>query len=808
MICDLIFKVGGKEILLTVESESPTYPTDSEIIEALKNPINAKQREELYTYIEENYDIRENQPLDVEDLFKDSNGNFCMPNGLVGNTTVQQLAMLYPNAKFPEGIDAKVLAVNNLKVGGKTISGRCITSNGEELFIINTEEDIDKLAGFLTIRNILNENPNYYDKDSKYYNNLEAIRIQFNKSSIQELILDFIELSKPKQESKMNENTFRTTYFTNSNGQVESVYEFLDKISRDIQQYNQRVQYSDGFVNAISKLHRDRKDDIKAIKYNELFATIQAFHPELLTQLNADTLTKFKNRIKETDFNTDLFETVIEGKPLLYTLFYFLTKNEKRYQYEAISNTNDEIKIKWKYHNIRSLFGFNYETIHTFDLIDQDYKGYKIYKFNYNGEPTVIYSRNYLTENTTIHKQFKTVDEAKKYINKKILNEKLKTNSFLRFKFRIVTDKVQDNSKYIYYIENPYQQFSTGSIVETLDIPINPATQLQDDEKQLKDSMESTLQDFYNLVNKWQISEDTKNTIINKIDNSEKAITFIYKINEKLGFERTNETELINIANKIASCKKIAYYINSKTDNGYTLIPTKPNDIKKWKKDKSIPVVQLLDAIRLSLESRFGVKVNLLTSSQIAETFPNIDSNRAKAFIYNGEIYVNTTIASGEDLLHEYTHITLGILKANPKSRTYYEQLVNNVWKLAKKEDREQAQKDYGNILSMDVKEELFARKFAEHLLKNRNDNLNEIFQQQKEYLKECVKTIFDLLGNESLETTYSRSINSVFRRFSSDIETLLQSGADLDLELITNSRRKETFLRKQISDGKITGIC
>ena len=63
--------------------------------------------------------------------------------------------------------------------------------------------------------------------------------------------------------------------------------------------------------------------------------------------------------------------------------------------------------------------------------------------------------------------------------------------------------------------------------------------------------------------------------------------------------------------------------------------------------------------------------VNLLTASQIAEKFPatgkiHIDPNIAKAFIYDGEIYVNTTIASGDDLLHEYTHIILGVLKSNP----------------------------------------------------------------------------------------------------------------------------------------------
>ena len=805
MICDLIFKIGDEEIPLTIETESPSYPTNDEILNALKNPTNAENREKLYSYIEDNYEIGEAKLLDVDELFKNEEGQFCMPEGLVGNTTVQALTQLYPDAGFPEGVNAKVLAVKSIKTGGRTISGRCITSNGEELFIINSTSDIKKLAKFLTVRKVLEENPNFYDKQSDNYADLEILRKKFKKRSIQELILDFIE----------NKTPYRIEYFTNSKGETDFVFNFLDKISRQIEQYEQVVQYTDPFINAISKLHHVRKennskDELKAINYKELFYAINAFYPDLLKTLNADTLQKFKNRIKEYDFDKNLFEEVIEDKPLIYTLLTNLIKKDKRYQYEVHSTTSDEVRLKWKFETLQSLFGFGYSTIKTFDLVNPDYRGYKIYAFNYDGKTIYTYSRNYLTEDTTIYKTFNSEQEAKDYLDQEIPKQKLKTNSFLRFKLRPSINGILDPSKYVYKIENSSQIYLVGSIVESLDIQINYQTELQYNEKQLLDSKEYTLQDFYNLVNGWEIDDNVKAYIQDRINNPEKAVAYIYKINEALAGDRTNSKTLQQIADDIALAPKVAYYINSYDGKNYTIIPTEPNIVEKWKEDKQIPVIQILEAMKTTLQKRTGTVVNLLTSSQIAEKFPitSVDPNTAKAFIFDGQIYVNTTIASGEDMLHEYTHLFLGVLKSNPESRAHYEAFVNSVWDNAKSQEKFQALRDYKGKSDMDIREELFARKFAEYLLINRTSDMDKIFQQQEAYMKEGIKTIFDLMGDEPLAKTYSRNINDAFRRFSSDIATLLEQGTGLDLELIKDTRRKTAYLNQQIREGKITEIC
>lgn len=810
MNCELIFKIGEEEISFIMDSTSPLYPHYNEILRALKNPLNKENKEKLFSYIKENYN-GESIQMDLDKVLEN-------PEGLIGNTTIAKLSAQNPDILFPEGVNAQVLQVQNLKIGGRTISGRIINSNGQELFIINKKDDIIKLAGFLTIRKILEENPSYFDENSKNYKDLEILRVMFKKSSIPDLILDFIEYTKNnKSENKLDKNIFRTKYFTDQNGTIQSVYNFLDKIAREIQQYNQVVQYENEFVNAISRLHRVRNDNNKAIKYNELYEAVKAFYKDKLKLFNIKNKKDFVKLMLKTDVNYEEYgydeSEIIKDKPFIFTFLNSLIKDEKRYKYKIINAKSDEIILKYEFDTLQSTFGFNYEAIHTFDLINSDYKGYKIYAFNYNNEKIYIYSRNYLTEDTPIYKTFKSEDEIKQYLDTKVLDETLKTNSFIRFKFRNKVNGVYDPSQYIYKINNSSQLFKVGSIVESLNIVINPNTDILHQEYLLINSSESKVSDIHKLIDTWNIEDNFKISIKNYINNAEKAVTFIYKINELLKFDRTNGEELNNIAKDINNASKVAYYINSNNKNNYTLIPTEPNIVEEYKKDKSVPVVTLLEAMKTVLQKKIGINVNLLTSSQISKLFPitgdvKIDPNTSKAFIYDNQIYINTTIASGEDLLHEYTHIILGILKSNPDSRQIYEQLINTVWINGKKNEVDQAKRDYEGRFEMDIREEFFVRKFSEYLLRNQNGNLDEIFKQQEVYIKDGTKIIFDLIGDETLPSIFSKNLNTLFNRFSSDIATLLKKENGLDFDLIKETRKKVTFINQQISEGKITEIC
>ena len=166
MSCIAIFKVGDKEISLDLETGPDSPLTDQEILEILtKNP---EKRQELCSLIQNKlYKQNTIEPIKVSDLTSLS--------GLKGNTDVEFLINEFPDVSFPQGINANVLLVNNLKVGNQSIYGRVINSNGEELFVIRgNNKDVQKLANFLFIRKQMQDQSFIFNEDSAYQKDLES----------------------------------------------------------------------------------------------------------------------------------------------------------------------------------------------------------------------------------------------------------------------------------------------------------------------------------------------------------------------------------------------------------------------------------------------------------------------------------------------------------------------------------------------------------------------------------------------------------------------------------------------------------
>jgi len=67
------------------------------------------------------------------------------------------------------------------------------------------------------------------------------------------------------------------------------------------------------------------------------------------------------------------------------------------------------------------------------------------------------------------------------------------------------------------------------------------------------------------------------------------------------------------------------------------------------------------------MKEKFGVPVEVIGSTELAEF--DEDINTTKAFIRNGTIYLNSLVAKGDDAFHEYAHIFLGAMKADPELR-------------------------------------------------------------------------------------------------------------------------------------------
>ena len=214
-----------------------------------------------------------------------------------------------------------------------------------------------------------------------------------------------------------------------------------------------------------------------------------------------------------------------------------------------------------------------------------------------------------------------------------------------------------------------------------------------------------------------------------------------------------------------------------------------------------------MTSISESFKSKFNTTVNLLTYDKLKEKFPDIDPS-VKAFIRDGEIYINLASAKSEDLLHEYTHLLLGVLKANPESAKIYEQLMQMVINTDEgSKELKIIRSSYPNISEMDLMEETFASLFSRYL-QGRGSDINDIFRENRKFLIGENKNIFDLAGDTDLKTQYNKSILSIFERFSSDVAVKLKQENGLDFAETINIRKKTNWINKQISEGEIKEDC
>lgn len=805
MNCKVTFTVNGEEISLDLETDLDSPLTDQDIIKVLTD--NPEQRQALCDMIHNKlYTQSTISPVTITEL--------TSKEGLLGNCGVGYLTEQFPNISFPDGVDANILLVNNLQIGKQNIYGRVINSNGREVFIVKgTSEDVSKLADFLRVRQQLQEQSFNFSEDSFYYKNLQKILTERNKkkdkvADIFELMLDFI----------YNKADYQSMYVTNEQGEKESAYNILSKINNTIMQYSGRVEYSDNFVNTVNQQVRHLDNNKKFLSLDSLYGAVKAYYSDILDTLEITSKSKFHEFFSKPSSETEeklkeVFENVVEGQgyaTLLSTLF----SAEPEFSMYFSSSSNKGVTLKSEPRSIQAKYGIEYETIQSFDIVNPDYKGYKIYAFFDNGERKFIPSRGYLTEDT-VAKTYSSEEEVRSYIDSAVEKHDIKKHSFLDFKFRgstVVDGRTIYEDELSSFTLYSQQALTQGSIIESLDIPLVKSTRIFNGEDILFTEDRQNYSSFKRIVEGWNISDGLKANILSSINNAEKIAAFIYKVNELLNEKRDNEQTIGEVVSMIEQAPKRAYYIESKTwvpgrkQFIYRVIPTNPIQIEEYKKSKRVPIISLMSAINKGL-SKFGVSVNMQTSEEIKTNFPDVDANTSRAFIRDGQIYVNTTIAQSSDLLHEYTHLILGILKSDPNLRRNYEQLLDIVSRTNDgKEMIKKLRSRYDTASEMDLMEEAFAKLFSNHIMGKMNPQLDQIFQGQERFLRDATKIVFN---NEiaDLKSFYGKTLETVFTRFSSDVSALL-SQQGLDFGSTKTSRLYSNWISKQIRDGEINEQC
>lgn len=142
--------------------------------------------------------------------------------------------------------------------------------------------------------------------------------------------------------------------------------------------------------------------------------------------------------------------------------------------------------------------------------------------------------------------------------------------------------------------------------------------------------------------------------------------------------------------------------------------------------DDDVSSASFLNASLEKLASLYGIKFIPITTSdlQTPEWEGKIpDGYQASAFVYNGNIYINTDIASIDAPLHEMMHLFVGsVAFTNP---TLYNNLIQKIQQL---ENFDTLAQEYRNRTRNDISEEILVREVSRYLtgFKSALDNLTE----------------------------------------------------------------------------------
>lgn len=119
------------------------------------------------------------------------------------------------------------------------------------------------------------------------------------------------------------------------------------------------------------------------------------------------------------------------------------------------------------------------------------------------------------------------------------------------------------------------------------------------------------------------------------------------------------------------------------------------------------------NSIVQKLQDLYGINIVSITSAELAspEWQDIVGVDLVKSFIYNGDIYINTDVATLDSPIHEMLHILFGSMKF--QNRNLYEQLVNSASQFASYEEIAQM---YPNRTQGDLNEEVFITELSKYL--------------------------------------------------------------------------------------------
>lgn len=792
MGCDIVFKINGNlrgELSEEGQLSNQIILKDSSLLsdaklegtsESLKKLLEVSLSNIARELIQGRYVNERNQLVQSIKGLKDTNSiarsaNDLRSKGVVGNFKYHTLKFKYagkvtfPNLQTP--YDPDILLLDTFTTGGTDSTGIIFGTdvNGREVFVVKDDDaGVIRLANHLRVRDLI---LNQFEDNSELDKLIPEINTILKKdfTSQKELLLDFISNTSEYKDLLLEKGVF---------GILNEIVTELKNTKR----FSYTIPLDRQFFHSLDKV-RGTKYDYTLSK--EKFVDLVKIHkPELLQELTQEQLIK-DNILRE-----------------LFNKFY---PNFTEFAGKLVAINDKNLIIHTLPRTVENAYGFTYSRIRQLTSLEEVYRGFNIYKYIDNGITGYIYTQEALSPKTYISKLYNTLDEVKAIIDNDY-EDNLTFSKNFETGFRMIPAYERVNTIFTHKWHEP------GSIIKILDIELDRNTILDPSEEGLFTG-EKTLADFYDEFRK-QLTEGQFNDLKRVVDSIEAAGIFIYLVNEQTGLQsRRNLREgntFEDILQQISYAKESGAYkyffiqeCSGPKGNFYIkMIPITSDVQMNEKYSRPEPIIGLMNEVIDTFNEKFKVGATLLTQDEISQQFPDIPAG-TKAFIRGGNIYINGSLATSEDVIHEYTHLFLGALKA--QNYDMYVRLLDKV--MSSRQEMVESTKSrlrriYPNLANSDLNEEVFVKLFADFLSGKRVDNM---FSDVKSEVDSEMKNIFNLASEEDFNSLYRGRVKSIFQTFSKDIGKV---GNGLDFSKGTVFRQAANWISDQMEKGDITERC
>lgn len=654
---------------------------------------------------------------------------------LVANTTTDQIFAQY-GVQFPISAN-NVLLVNNCKVNGKETYGVIEDAFGNELYVVKSNyQNLKSFSKFLQLK----------DKVENY--NFEKLPPGFKT---REQLINHIMYYLLKGDSYVDWNTKSIPLLKSLLYSYNIVKDLVYLISE--KPLTNKVE--DAFSQSVMNFLKYKKDKNKLIPYI--------------------TITRFKEIASAFFENTDDIDEIL-NKKFLSQSDVNLRLSYKDDTYINFSYFGDSLQNKYEQ--------VTQQSIGKLVSYQEDYNGYYIFKLGND----FIVSRNWITLNTQVqNKTLKSILEARKEIDNKNTQSKISNNFILELH--------SSSPEGVKRVLSTSKVGVKNDVIRVLDIDIEDKVKISSPNIYVK-YQDMSLDKFRETIaEQYKVPKDFKDII----NSNEKAMILLYS----LGGEKSIDQVLVDIKNA-----KYKYYIieniGSKKQFKYqtTLYNLKEEDLGlniEHPSYKYTSMFTVLNQINDQMFKQFGFKANILSASQIQNDFtdklgPGIEQE--KAFIYDGQVYVNGSEASISDLLHEYLHIFLGALKT--KDFELYSKIIEDVSKHHYFKTIKESMSynfRYKNLADTDLNEEVFVKLLSKYLSSEQSGNMDAELFKAKVQIETALFPKSDL-GLNMLQFTNKFTD-------SPDPEIVKQFGEDArTYRMITN------YISEKIKDNTLIENC